>query len=267
MERGGRRKGHKGPWLWPLILVAIGAALLLHNFLLLGDFNVANLWPLLLVLLGAQILLRGDFYPDAEGRTFGITRGSVETAVLEIYPGEIDLNIRGLRGENQERLIAGQYAAQSRPSLRVSGVHAHLILNRAHTPWHAFGDWELGLARDLPWQIYISAYLGQIRLDLSDLVIQGGVISSGIGDIMVTSPFECFEELRLHATLGSVHWITPPEYRTRIHVEKSRFFGLHVDSARYLESEPGIYESLNANEEAPLVNVMISGGFGEAHLI
>lgn len=96
-----RRKTNRagGLILWSLLLIVIGIVLLLDNFLLLGDFNAVALLPLVLVVIGAQILLRGDLAPNTDARRFGITRGSVEAATLEINSGEIDVDIRALSSD------------------------------------------------------------------------------------------------------------------------------------------------------------------------
>ncbi|MCL4255000.1 MAG: hypothetical protein KJ043_14645, partial [Anaerolineae bacterium] len=121
------------PMLWASLIAGVGVILLLSNFGLLGDFNVVALLPLLLVIAGAQILLRGDFIPNADTRDFGITRGSVESATLEISSGTIDVDILALQREG--RLIAGQFAVNSRPMLDVRDTYAHLKLFRSKTPW------------------------------------------------------------------------------------------------------------------------------------
>ncbi len=265
-SRALRLKGSRGPWIWPLALAIIGVLLLLDNFLLLGDFNVANLWPLLLVMLGAQILLRGDLMPGAEARTFGITRGSVESGTLEISSGEIDVGIRALRRGDQERLIAGQYASQSRPVLRLDGVHAHLKMHRMNTTWLSFADWEMGLADDLPWQIYISTHLGQVNLDLSNLIVHDATVATGIGDIRLVCPQEAFEPLYLRSTLGNILFVTPSGYNARIVVSGGFLFDIHCDETRYEQQESGVFVSTDADESALLVEINISGTFGDLYL-
>lgn len=262
----GQTKSSKGPWLWPLALAAVGVVLLLHNYLLLGDFAITNLWPLLLVVAGVQILLRGDLAPGWHSRTFGITRGSVEAGTLEISAGEIDVGLRALRPGAQERLIAGQYAPLCRPVLQVNDVHTLLKMRRSDTPWLSFADWEMGLARDLPWQIYISTHLGQIDLDLSDVIVLEAVIASGIGDVRVVCPLEAFSPLYLRSTLGNVHLLTPPGYNVRVQVQGGRLFGLNVNPDRYDEIEPGLFASRDAGPERPEIPIYISGVFGEAYL-
>lgn len=257
-------KGSRGPWLWPLALAAIGIILLLNNFLLLGDFNVMALWPLLLVIAGATILLRGDFAPSTDGRTFGITRGSVELATLEISSGEIDVMIRALQQEG--RLIAGQFASNSRPALRVNETHTYLKMDRASTPWLSFADWEMGLARDLPWHILVSTHFGQVNIDLSGLIIQESAIGTGLGDVRLVAPAEAFGTIRARSALGNIHIITPVGYRTQIVVQAGRLFKVHADERRYQEIEPGVFLAHDFEENAPLVEISVSGTFGDAYL-
>ena len=258
----GRSSG--GPLLWPLAFTLIGIVLLLHNFLLLGDFNVINLWPLLLVVVGAQILLRGDVTGGGEARRFGITRGSVESGTLEISAGSIDVGVRALN--TPERLIAGQYAYQSRPDLSVRDNHAHLVMDRSKTPWLAFNDWEMGIAGQMPWELIISTHLGQVNLDLSNLIIQTVIAASGIGDIRLVCPPEAFAPLTLQSSLGNIHVVTPPGYKSLITVNKGRFFNIHSDSNRYEEVEPRVFMSRDSDADAPLVEVQVSGTFGDAYL-
>lgn len=260
-----RQKGSRGPWIWPLGVAVVGVVLLLNNFLLLGDFNVVNLWPLLLVIIGAQILLRGDLVPSDDARTFGITRGSVESGTLEISSGAIDVGIRAL-GPDSERLIAGQYAAQARPALRVDDVHAHLKMDRSYTPWLSFADWEVGVTDDMPWQFYVSTHLGQVNVDLSQLIVDRGVVATGIGDIRLVSPGEALDALYVRSALGNIHVVTPPGYRTRVFVSDGRFFGVHCDETRYHEVEPGVFMSIDPDDSAPLTEIHVSGTFGDAYL-
>lgn len=254
----------KGPWLWPLALAAVGVLLLLNNFLLLADFNVTALWPLLLVVAGAQILLRGDLVPSEETRTFGITRGSVEAATLEISAGEIDIEIRALQREG--RLIAGQYAAGARPAMSVSDTHAHIKMDRAATPWLSFANWEMGLARDLPWQILVSTHLGQVNLDLSGLIVQNVVAATGIGDIRLVCPAEALGPLQLRSALGNIQIATPPGCRAQVSVNGGRMFGVHADEHRYVQAEKNVFVARDAGETAPLVEIDVSGTFGDVYL-
>ncbi|MEM6281073.1 MAG: DUF5668 domain-containing protein [Chloroflexota bacterium] len=256
-------KGSRGPVVWPLMLTLVGIVLLLDNFLLI-PLNTAALWPLLLVVAGAVLLLRGDFTPDDSVRTFGITRGSVEAALLEINAGEIDTRIGPL--EREGRLIAGQYAADARPSLDVNDTYAHLRMDRAATPWMTFADWELGLAADLPWQFAISTSVGDVELDLTDLYIEGGVVATGFGDIRVNIPAETLSPLELRSATGNIRIAAPLGAKLRVRAEGARWFKVHYDERRYTEPEPGLYVARDAEPDAPLVDIDVRGTFGDAYL-
>lgn len=259
-----RARGSRGLWLGSIALLALGTVLLLNNFLLLSGFNVATLWPLLLVIVGALILLRGDILPGAEARTFGITRGSVESATLEVSAGEIDIVGRPL--EREGRLIAGQYAFDSRPQLNVQDTHTHLLMDRAATPWLSFANWEVSLARDLPWGLYISTSVGQIDLDLRGLIVQKAVVATGFGDIRLVCPQEAFEPLVVRSAVGDIRVLTPVGSRTRIHTKGPSLFGIHVDENRYEQHEPGIYVTRDSHPEQSEIEIYLSGSFGDAYL-
>jgi len=258
------KKQTTGPWLWPLVLVITGFVLLLDNFLLLGDFDAVALLPLLLVIAGAQILVRGDLLPSTEARTFGITRGSVESGTLEISSGGIDVGIRALNREG--RLIAGQFAANSRPALQVEDTYAHLRMDRAATPWYAYADWQIAVARDLPWQLLVSTHLGQAALDLEGLIVHDVVVGTGIGDIRVTAPQESLGQIYLRSTLGNIHLTTPMGYNVRVFIEPSPFLNVRADEYRYEQTADDTYEASEAEPDAPLVEIRISGTFGDVYL-
>jgi hypothetical protein len=167
--------------------------------------------------------------------------------------------------QREGRLIAGQFAAQSRPQMGVQEAHAILKMDRAMTPWLSFADWEMGLARDLPWQILVSTHLGQVNLDLSGLIVQDAVIATGIGDIRLVCPREALGTLRVRSALGNIQIVTPHGSNVRIIVEASRLFTAHADENRYAQVEPNVYTSHDADPDAPLIDIHVSGTFGDAY--
>lgn len=261
-----RPRQAKGPVWWPLALILAGVILLLSNFLLLTDIPVGLLIPVALVFIGLQILFRGDLVPDSGIRTFGIRRGIAESASLSIQSGEIDINIDSLSSRHQERLIAGQYAAGTLPDLEVAGVEAHLTMQRQHTPWYTFADWEMGLSPDLPWNLAFSTSLGQIKLDASHLVIQQAILSTGAGDLTIILPAEAFDDLSLSSTLGHIYITTPPGYRAEITVEASRFCQVIASETRYETQSTGIFIARDATPEMEPVRVTVRGQYGNIYL-
>lgn len=251
-----------------LQLVALGAAvlgvlLLLSNFYLITDFQITALLPLLLVAAGAAVLVRGDLLGGTAGRTFGITRGSVEAGVLEVSAGAIDVRIAALPREG--RLIAGQFAPDARPQLTADEGRAVLRFDRAATPFLAFAPWELGLARDLPWTVFASTSLGNLDLDLRGLIVDGGLIATGIGDIRMFAPGEAFAPLTVRSALGSVQILVPDGCAAEIVVSPGRFVRVHRDSARYSESSPGVY-TRNTDATGGRAHIVVWCGFGDVYL-
>jgi hypothetical protein len=246
-----------------LALVVLGVLLLLQNFLLLTGLNLLTYWPLLLAAAGFVLLLRGDWFASA-GKSFGITRGSVVSGTLEVSAGAVDVRGRALAKEG--RLIAGQFAAGARPSLSVERDHALLRFDRAATPLLALGDWELSLARDLPWDVRVSTWLGAVDLDLAGLIIQRGAVGTGLGDIRITCPQEAFEPVHVHSTLGNIRFEAPPGTSARIYVAGPRIFRTRVDTARYEVAAPNVYVTRDAEPGRPMAEFHLSGVFGDCYL-
>ena len=124
----------------------------------------------------------------------------------------------------------------------------------------------MGLARDLPWQIFVSTSLGQVNLDLSQIIIQDVIVGTGFGDVRLICPYECLGSIDLRSSLGTIQVVAPEGYRVRVYAQEGRFFGVHADSERFAQSGPGIYEAIGADADAPQVELFINGTFGDAYL-
>ncbi len=251
-------------WLWPLILIAGSVVLLLNNFLLI-DIDIAPYWPAALVLLGLQLLVRGDIAPTWQAHTFGITRGSVQSAAIEIESGEIDVQLQALRKPG--RLIAGQYTARSRPGLVVRNNRAMLSMQRGQTWWLSLADWDVGLAHDLPWEILMSSHLGRLDADLRGLAIARAYISSGLGHVTVACPEQCDQEISARSTLGDVRLSIPPRSRAIIKVNAGPFARVRYDRERFAEIEPGLLVTAHNQDDSseqrqPDLHIIASSAFG-----
>ncbi len=250
-------------WIWSVVLVVCGILLLLHNYLLL-EFNIGQLWPLLLAALGLQILVRGDLGISWAGQSFGITRGSVEAATLRASSGELDMRISVLQREG--RLIAGQYTARSRPDLLADGNQAILTMQRGKTWLLSLADWELGLAADLPWNLLLSTYLGEIDADLRGLVIEKARISTGFGDIRVTAPGSPAGPIAIHSTLGDISLAVPPHMEAAVTVKGSPLFRIHAADNRWQQDEGQRYVTPGYHGAIDALEITVSGTFGDLTL-
>ncbi len=228
----------RAPWLWPIILIAGSTALLLDNFLLV-DLEIRAYWPVLLVALGLQLLVRGDIAPSWQAHTFGITRGSVQSASIEVESGELDVQLHALHKSG--RLIAGQYTARSRPELRVRNNHAVLRMQRGQSWWLSLADWDVGLANDLPWDVLMSSHLGELEANLHDLQIARAYVASGFGNVTITCPRSVDGPLFARSIFGTVRIALPVRSRAIVHIKSSPFSRVRVDANRFQEVEPGVY--------------------------
>jgi hypothetical protein len=258
-----RATSSRGWLLFALALIALGLVLLLQNFLLLGGLSLLTFWPLLLVVVGMAVLLRGDLLAGG-AKPFGITRGSVTNATLEVSAGVVDVRSRALPREG--RLIAGQFAAGARPALRVEDNHAFLRFDRATTPLLSLADWDLALARDLPWDIRVSTWLGAVDLDLAGLIVQGALVATGFGDIRITCPQEAFTPLTVRSSLGRISLVAPEGVNARVYVQGSRVFRTHFDPERYEQAGEGLFITRNAAAGQPASEFHVSGVFGDCYL-
>ncbi len=180
--------------------------------------------------------------------------------------GESELKDKLVEELDNYKLISGQYAANSRPSLEVQENHANLKMDRAATPWLSFADWNTALARDVPWSLFVTTHLGQAQVDLSGLVMQRAVIASGFGDIRLVCPEEAFEPLYVRSALGNIHVIVPPGLRVEVRASGARTFRVHSDPARFEAQGNGVYLARNAEHARALIEIDIRGTFGDAYL-
>jgi hypothetical protein len=254
----------RAPLLIPLLLIAVGVVLLLRNFLLLDSVDLSRFWPVILILAGAQLLVRGDLGISWQTKEFGITRGTVQTASAEVSSGEIDVKVRMLRREG--RLVAGHYTARSRPQLTVRSTHARLMMQRGQTWPFSQGDWEIGLARDVPWTLLISTHLGELDVDLRGIYVREANLGTGFGDIIVQPSHLVDNGIRARSTFGNITVIVPPEEHAIITIRERAFARLRIDETRFLMLRPGIYATLGYEQSEAPVTIEVCTTFGTLRL-
>ncbi|HVO41460.1 MAG TPA: DUF5668 domain-containing protein [Aggregatilineales bacterium] len=272
-----RSNSARPPIILPLLLVVIGVFLLLKNFMLLDsiealkNLDLTRFWPVLLVLAGFQLLIRGDLGLTWQASPFGITRGNVQSAELESSSGELDVKVRALRREG--RLIAGQYTGRSRPNLVVRGDHARLSMQRGSVWPFSQADWEIGLAKDLPWDLLISSHLGELDIDLRGLLIRRANFGSGIGDIKVTAPElplagddQVGGGIRACSTFGNVTLVIPPGVEAAVRILAKPTARIQIDESRFLMLEQGVFATLGYEQSAAPLLAEVSSTFGTIRL-
>ncbi len=246
-------------WLWALILVIAGVLILLNNYFLL-EFDVRQWWPALLVILGLQVLIRRDLGISWATQPFGITRGSVESGSLYASSGDLDIQLTALAQPG--RLVAGEYTARSRPRLQTNGKHAILSLERGRTWLLSLADWEIMLARDLPWNLALSSFLGEIRADLRGLALEKASLATGIADIHMILPEGASSAITVRSNLGNIVITLPDSTEAVLEVQASRFFDVRVENDRWQSDAPQQYTTPGHTASPDVCRVVVRGTFG-----
>lgn len=256
-------RSRRNPLLLPLLLIVLGGVLLAQNFLLI-DLDLRVIVPALIVLAGLQLLFRGDVGLSWAQQSFGITRGTVRTAQLEASAGELDVRLSALRREG--RLIAGQYTGRSRPELNIRGNQARLSLQRGAAWPFSQADWEIGLARDLPWEVAINAHLGEVEADFRDLILDAAHLLTGFGDIYATLGGDVKHGVRLRSTFGDVAVAVPEGVEAVIRVLPGALSRVQAAEDRYVILEPGVYATRLYESAVNLIHVEAGTTFGTVRL-
>ncbi len=261
---GQRSQLRQTPFLWPVLIVVVGVLLLLDNYLLLS-LDVVNFWPVLLIFLGLQLLWRGDFALSWQAQTFGITRGSVQSGLIEISSGEVDVKLKALTKPG--RLAAGQYTARSRPNLNVRNNRAALTLRRGNTWLFSLADWDVNLTPDLPWALLASSHLGQLELDLRGLDISRAYMASGIGDIRIVAPDRPAGPILARSTFGDVRLAVPEHVPAIIHVHSGPFCRIIRHSRQFRQRPDQTIVTAAYEPDHPAIEITLASTFGNIHLM
>jgi hypothetical protein len=122
-------------------------------------------------------------------------------------------------------------------------------MGRGRTWLLSLADWEIGLARDLPWELLLSAHLGDLDVDLRGLSVARAFLATGIGDVRIVASEVVSGEVYGGSTLGNVTLIVPPEVTALVHVEPGAIARLQVDETRFLLVESGVYGTLGYDQK------------------
>jgi hypothetical protein len=219
------------PLFWPVVLIGIGAVALLTNVGLLDWAKVAGflrLWPLLLIALGLAIVFRDrlpgrlatvvgalvlilllvaaasaiDAIPGAiSGSTapavttrFSAAAAEVVKPRLELSVGAATVNVHsGATGANLYQATISA-PGDEKPQVRLDPTTGTLSVT---LPGRNGFDWtdrraarmvDLTLDDQLPWELALSTGATQSTLDLSNLKLTSVSIDSGASSIRLTLP-------------------------------------------------------------------------------
>ncbi len=228
---------------WPILLIGIGVVWLLGNIGLLPDFNfrlLLSLWPLILIVGGLNLLIGRRspllsalvalaalglaiayvlFAPalglyrspevqhvelaepigDTRSLSVGITSSIGRTTLTELNDSgnlfEADMTFLG----DLVFEVDGTEEKTIRLGVRNDNFDSSLF--------NFFDEgelrWDIGLAPDLPLSLTISAGVGEVHLDLSEISLTGLAVDGGVGafEILLPAP-ENFYRVSISGGVG-----------------------------------------------------------------
>src|SRR5262249_54834071 len=128
----------------------------------------------------------------------------------------------------------------------------------------------------------ISAYLGELDIDLRGLQVGQANFGTGIGDIrIVASELPPVAEevegeseearilggIRAYSTFGDVTLVIPLETQAIVKIAAKPMARLHIDESRFLMLEPGVYATLGYEQSAAPIRAEIGSTFGAIRVL
>ncbi len=238
----------------PLILVAIGLALLLSNLGLLtwSAWDLLQLWPLLLMAVGIDLLvgrrttagailaavlitalLAGGLWlassgyrapGEPVGQTVEQPLQDMSKADVSLKPAVGDLSLSALDSTSKDLLTGGVHAYQqgtvtSHFSL-VGGTPTYVLeAQGAGVIFPTFGrgpTWDLRLNPGLPISLTVEQGAGQMTLDFRGLQISNLKVNLGMGQITVTLPAKGQYHAQIEGAIGDTTVILPEGLEAKI---------------------------------------------------
>ena len=221
-------RNHQRSLFWPILLIGIGVVWLLGNFGLLPDFNfrlLLSLWPLILIVAGLNILIGRRspllsalvalaavgfaityvLFAPALGlyRSPELSQTSLEEPIGETQTLSVDIassigrtTLTELNDSNN--LIEADLTYIGDLVFEVQGTEQKTIRldvrndNFDSSLFNFFDEnelvWDLGLTPQVPLALTFSAGVGEVHLDLSEIMLTGLTVDGGVGAFEIVLP-------------------------------------------------------------------------------
>ena len=186
--------------LWPLLLIALGVAIIFRHRLPAGipTFLVGALVVLALVVLGSGIAAIPGAFVGSSGPLvtshFAGPTGEVSAPKLDLSAGaaKISVHAGSTGGDLYRATIAAPPDAKPEVTLDSSSGTLHVNLpGRSGFPWDSENSnrsVDLTLNDQLPWVIGLHSGASQTSLDLSGLKVSSATLESGASSVTLALP-------------------------------------------------------------------------------
>ncbi len=209
---------YRGPILFPLILIVLGALLLFGNLGYISfDFwhFVSTWWPLLLVVLGLDILIGSLRARNVKPRTLALDLGAAPQADVSINFGAGDLVIgKAASGRIVDGTFEGEVSYEAKPDGRVS-------LKLEPLNWWGWNPrgyrWNVGLTDAVPLKLLLDGGAANTNADLTELQVTDLRVKTGASSTVIRLPRAArMTTVRVNAGAASVKLIVPEGVAARV---------------------------------------------------
>lgn len=252
--------------LWPIVLVAIGIALVLPRDARMARTGVA---AVAIVALAAGGWAMSEREGPLRGRSadVGIALGDTSRADLELDMAMGRLHLTG--GAEPGEAISGTIGLSRGQRLIADGAERGETARArvaAEGRWFRFGvdpanvdPWHLRLTDEVPVQVRVSTGVGETRMDLSTLTLEEVRIDVGVGRTVVTLPDRGRPRVRIDGGIGETVVRIPDAIPARIAVTTG-LGAANVDEDFVRSGE--VYTSPGWDDADERLDVVVDSGIG-----
>ncbi len=261
-----------GGFVWPLVLVAIGGVFSLQDTGTFGED--VSLWPVILIAIGVGIVLSaapGRRVPPVTSES--VPLGGATSARVVIDHGAGRLSVRSTLGPGT--LLEGMFVGGAEPKVRRDGERVEVTLRHRAAPWldYAFPwnwgraapfDWTVGLSRRVPLSLALDSGADHAELDLSDLQVHELSIDTGASRTDLTLPTRGRTGARIKAGAAKISVRVPDQVAARI-VVRGGVSSVRVDRVRFPPYVGG-YQSPDYDAVEDRVDLTIEAGAADVEV-
>jgi LiaI-LiaF-like transmembrane region len=260
---------------WPVLLIALGVLFLLDNLGILPGSAWGWLWPIILIWLGASLLIRRS----AGGRAWETTQDSLGldgagSARLTLRHGAGRLAVRA--GADPALLYSGTFVGGMERQVERSGDSLDVTLRPPIRDWTEWMwpanwgrdgglSWNLDLSPAVPLSLTLETGASENRLDLEGLRVTDLTIKTGASSTEVTLPAAAgHTHARIESGAASVKVRVPEGVAARIRGQVG-VGAFNVDTARFPRRDGG-YESEGFETAQNRVELEVQSGAAEVNV-
>lgn len=181
---------------WAYILIGVGVIILVVNLL---NISLFRLWPLVLVAIGLALLFgRNSIGSTARTGYFSAPLDDVDEADVDVRLSVGEASVRPLSADSDQLIDAELtymgdidfHVDGSRVVLKQTGDSGLKWINPA-TWFHNWDEglpWRIGLSRRVPMRLALHGGVGETNADLAPLQVTHLTLRNGVGKMSVTLP-------------------------------------------------------------------------------